>query len=117
MTIEKSDWKMVEKLVLTKWCLLWTWGTIPYNPYISPHITSYYNILYTLGYFRALWVFFVQVARPQVVLLTILKEVRKPWMLLEQPRGSWLLKLPAVVEFKTMFSLNSISTHMCFWDA
>ncbi|CAJ1379183.1 unnamed protein product [Effrenium voratum] len=55
------------------------------------------------------------IASNTVVFLRIIKQVRVAWVVLEQPRGSWLLKLPAAVALSSELQLGRVSTHMCFW--
>lgn len=47
--------------------------------------------------------------------MMVIKRARRAQMLLEQPRGSWLLKLPPVLELIAEFHLQRISAHLIFW--
>ena len=48
--------------------------------------------------------------------LHIIKIARKPWIVVEQPKGSWLLKLPRVLDLISTCKFMRVSTYMCFWD-
>ncbi|CAK9060028.1 unnamed protein product [Durusdinium trenchii] len=50
-----------------------------------------------------------------VIFMMVIKRARRAQMLLEQPRGSWLLKLPPVLELIAEFHLQRISAHLIFW--
>ncbi|CAK9023582.1 unnamed protein product [Durusdinium trenchii] len=55
------------------------------------------------------------IACNMVTLLFIIKEVRNPWVVIEQPKGSWMLKLPPVVQLKNALGMMRVLTYQCFW--
>lgn len=51
----------------------------------------------------------------QATFLMLVKTLRRPHIVLEQPRGSWMLKLPCMLEFFNKHGIQKVSTHLCFW--
>ena len=47
----------------------------------------------------------------------IMKQVRSPWVLLEQPRGSWMFKCSWMAALFTVHTLAVVSTYLCYWEA
>ena len=45
-----------------------------------------------------------------------MKLVKNVWVLVEQPRGSWMLKLPFVERLVEAYGWMRVSTHLCFFD-
>ncbi len=53
----------------------------------------------------------------KAVFTRLMKAVRDPYVVWEQPKGSWMYKLPVVVSLFTAYRLTRVVTYMAFFDA
>lgn len=53
----------------------------------------------------------------QATFCRLIKAVRNPFIVWEQPRGSWMYKLPFVKSLFEDFVFVKVNTHMCFFES
>lgn len=51
----------------------------------------------------------------QAAFAEIMKRLRDPWLVIEQPKGSWMLRLPFVLALISAFGLRRYLTYLCFF--